>query len=386
MRKVAATCCLAAWCVAVGMGAEAGGEPAAATASAPAERMASLKRGVNLGGWFAQGTLSRERFKGHITAEDAGRIRKLGCTFVRLPVDPAALADPGKPEAFDAGNLKLFDNALDLFQKEGLAVIVCPYMGDGPKHRVLTDRATTEAFLSFWGRLGRHLAARPTDKLFLQVMNEPSTDDQRAWDDLQLRIVAAIRSAAPKHTIVAASNLRANGGWDPIGGFVAGRPVEDRNVIYDFHFYDPVQFTHQGAGWMTWQVKEYRNLPYPSTPENIRPHLAGMTTPGARAYAVLYGRERWNKDRLEKQILRAIEWGRKHQVPVLCGEFGVYRRHAPEADRLRYLQDVREVLEKHGLGWAMWEYLGDFGVVVDKDGKRVVDENTAQALGLSKEK
>ena len=371
----------ALWGVITVTGAEG---PRGSKEAATSRPLTALRRGLNLGGWFAQLPPSRERFKEHITAEDAARIKKLGCTFVRLPVDPLSLTDPKTPEAFDAENLKLFDAALDMFHKEGLAVIICPYLNDEPKHRVLVDTKATEAFLSFWGMLAKHLAARPVDKTFLQVMNEPSTNNQQGWDILQGRIVAAIRSAAARHTIIASSNLRANDRWDPIGGFVAGKPVDDQNVIYDFHFYDPVQFTHQGAGWMMWQVKEFKNLPYPSNPENIRPHLARMASPGAKAYAKLYGRERWDKHRLEKQILRAVQWGKKHKVPILCGEFGAYRPNAPEADRFGYLQDVREVLETHGIGWAMWDYLGDFGVVVEKDGKRSVDEKTAQALGLSR--
>ncbi|HET6430110.1 MAG TPA: cellulase family glycosylhydrolase [Phycisphaerae bacterium] len=343
---------------------------------------AALARGVNLSMWFAQLPPSRERFANLITRDDAVRIRKLGLTFVRVPVDPASLTDERDRGSLDPENLKLFEKALDSFQAEGLAVIVCPYLNDEPKRLLLTDPPSTRAFLSFWAALATRLAARPADKVFLQTMNEPSTDDQRACDLLQEQVVSAIRRCAPRHTIIAASNLRAGGGWNPVAGFVAGAPVRDRNVVYDFHFYDPVQFTHQGATWMTWQVKFYRDLPYPSSPEAVRPHLAGIGNSGARAFADLYGRERWSRDRLQQRIGLAVAWGRKHKVPILCGEFGVYRPNAPDADRLRYLRDVREVLEGHGIGWAMWEYCGDFGLVTIKDGRRVLDRQTARALGL----
>ena len=39
-------------------------------------------------------------------------------------------------------------------------------------------------------------------------------------------------------------------------------------------------------------------------------------------------------------------------------------------------------LEKHGIGWMMWDYNGGFGVVTKQDGHAVPDEVTLKALGL----
>ena len=39
-------------------------------------------------------------------------------------------------------------------------------------------------------------------------------------------------------------------------------------------------------------------------------------------------------------------------------------------------------LEKHGIGWTMWDYSGDFGVVTKQDGPAVPDEVTLKAQGL----
>ncbi len=42
----------------------------------------------------------------------------------------------------------------------------------------------------------------------------------------------------------------------------------------------------------------------------------------------------------------------------------------------------RTALERHSIGWAMWDYSGSFGVVTKKDGKAALDGNTVTALGL----
>ena len=55
-----------------------------------------------------------------------------------------------------------------------------------------------------------------------------------------------------------------------------------------------------------------------------------------------------------------------------------------QTDRLRWLADVRAALERHGIGWAMWDYAGGFGVAVREQGGAAarLDPETAAALGL----
>lgn len=61
----------------------------------------------------------------------------------------------------------------------------------------------------------------------------------------------------------------------------------------------------------------------------------------------------------------------------------MYRKNARPEDRAAWLSDLRTALEKHGMGWTMWDYSGGFGVVTKKDGKAVPDEVTIKALGLN---
>ena len=70
---------------------------------------------------------------------------------------------------------------------------------------------------------------------------------------------------------------------------------------------------------------------------------------------------------------------------MVCNEFGVYRDYADPQDRAAWIHDVRTALERHGMGWAMWDYSGSFGVVTKKDGRNVPDEITLRALGLSQQ-
>jgi hypothetical protein len=46
-----------------------------------------------------------------------------------------------------------------------------------------------------------------------------------------------------------------------------------------------------------------------------------------------------------------------------CNEFGAFRETADPASRGRWIADVRSALEENHIGWTMWDYRGNFGVV-----------------------
>jgi hypothetical protein len=70
-------------------------------------------------------------------------------------------------------------------------------------------------------------------------------------------------------------------------------------------------------------------------------------------------------------------------VPLLCNEFGAYRRVTDPLSRANWIHDVRSALEADGIGWAMWDFHGGFGVVTAGHGQTAeIDGVTVGALGL----
>ncbi len=69
-------------------------------------------------------------------------------------------------------------------------------------------------------------------------------------------------------------------------------PVRDENVIYTFHEYNPMWFTHQGANWGTQGWVFLRGVPYPSTPQNVQAVLAQEPDERVRLWVQRYGWER----------------------------------------------------------------------------------------------
>jgi hypothetical protein len=91
--------------------------------------------------------------------------------------------------------------------------------------------------------------------------------------------------------------------------------------------------------------------------------------------------DRWNAARMDEEFDQVSAWARRWNVTVICNEFGVFRKEARPEDRAAWISDVRKSLEKHGIGWTMWDYSGGFGVVTKPNGQPIVDEVTVKALG-----
>lgn len=343
-------------------------------------RYASLTHGINISHWFAYAPLTPENFLTRVTAKDIRQIKNMGFRHIRLPLEPDVLFDEDKPESLNLENLYYLDNAIDQILSQDLAVIVDLHPRAKFMRRLFQDAAFVNSVAKFWQSLAQHLSKYSPELLFFEVLNEPDTKKPQQWNTIQPQLLRAMRSGAPKHTLIAAANLRVGNVWDSIGGLEALTPIEDPNVVYNFHFYEPTIFTFQGATWWRKIAQSFRNVPYPSSPKAITPILSTVSNETVRKELQYYGKQKWNAKKLQERISRAATWARKHKVRLTCNEFGVYRKVAPPDDRNAWIRDVRSLLEKYQIGWAMWDYRGGFSVI-DKDrGERTPDVGTLRAL------
>jgi aryl-phospho-beta-D-glucosidase BglC (GH1 family) len=348
-------------------------------------RAARLRRGVNLSHWFSQspgGDYSEHHLLTHTTERDIAVIKSLGFDHVRFTFEPAPLFDEAHPSDLNPDYLRRLDSALDMLLASGLSVVFDVHPSDEFKIRLRTDDRHVEAFAQFWRALAAHLSTRDPERLFLEILNEPMVEDAYRWMGIQARVAARMRDGAPRHTIIATGPR-----WSSVDELLRIEPLADPNVIYNFHLYEPHTFTHQGATWGAKYWPYLKNVPYPSSPEAVAALLPAVENESARGALKAYGDERWNAERIERMVAPAAEWARRRGVPLTCNEFGVYRAYTPPDARLRWIEDVRTTLERHGIGWAMWDYAGGFGVAVRRGGRAEeghaeVDPQTVAALGL----
>ena len=167
-----------------------------------------------------------------------------------------------------------------------------------------SDQAV-ERFTSIWRRLAAHYADRDPNRVFFEILNEPEIHDAYRWAGIQTRVAAAIREEAPHHTIIAAGAK-----WSDIWDLLAIEPLADGNVIYNFHFYEPHEFTHQGATWSTPWFSYEHGIPYPPT-ESSMPELLKEVPDAVSRYSMeKYWLDGWNAHRIQLMIDDAAAWGR----------------------------------------------------------------------------
>jgi aryl-phospho-beta-D-glucosidase BglC (GH1 family) len=344
----------------------------------PRTRLERLAKGTNICRWFRFGHRSdREQMSNYITEPEAGLMKQLGLTHVRLCIQPRTIMDSSSGAVHEE-TAGFVDTAIQRFQRAGLLVLIDLHNEDRPSE---VNPAWQDAFVRFWGDFAARLKRFDPEFTMLEIINEPVfSGREQEWNPLNQRLAAAIRKSAPEHTI-----MTSGPDWGGIDGLKKLTLLEDPNVVYSFHCYDPFAFTHQGATWAGPDVKPLRGVPYPSTPENVAPLLANLEEhPGSKRMLENYGKQCWNKSKLAARFKQGIDWGLQNKVPLYCGEFGVFPPYAKPDHRANWFRDFGEVLAENQIGWAVWGWDEGFGLNRKYvDGKPQVDRTVATALGLS---
>lgn len=118
---------------------------------------------------------------------------------------------------------------------------------EGPS--VWSDAELQDRNATLWREIARRYRDEPAIAAY-DLINEPVTEDATGeqWEYLAQRLVDAVRSVDRKHLIVVGELLGVQGRM----GTAPSDPsflVDDDNVMYDFHFYEPFAYTHQYASW-----------------------------------------------------------------------------------------------------------------------------------------
>lgn len=191
--------------------------------------------------------------------------------------------------------------------------------------RIFSQPAAQAKFVEVWQRIASRYMGRRVIWGF-DLVNEPDdsmvAEDCLDWNTLADKTARAIRVIDPERTLIIEPNQ-----WGCAQGFSGFEPLDLPGIVYSFHFYQPMKFTHQG----------------------IHGNPAGVTYPGR------IGDESWDRDALERAMRPAIEFARKYQLHMYVGEFSAIRT-APGDSAARYLADVIDIFERHGFDWSYHAY------------------------------
>lgn len=305
--------------------------------------------------------------KGRSTEDDFKWMSDWGFDFVRIPMAyPRYLAidrtkDITKEDVYklDEKMLNEVENLVYLANKYKMHVSLNLHRGPGycinagfhEPFNLWKDKDAQDAFNYHWKMWAKRFRNISPDLLSFDLLNEPAyiedMNDQYAKKGpvpgQTYRLVVegaakAIRSESPDRLIIADGNN--------VGNMVSPELI-DLNVGQSCRGYWPGVISHYQASWV-W--KDPSKAPTPVWPGTM----------DGKYY------DRKGLEDLYKPWIELKDQG----VGVHCGECGCWR-NTPHEVFLAWFTDVIDILTNAGIGYALWNFRGDFGIL-DSNRKDIV--------------
>ena len=329
-----------------------------------------LSKGVNFSHWFEKKKVSDISYS-HYTKQDVINLKELGGNVMRLPIYFHDLTVSDAPNYIvDPALFNYLDEVVTWAEEEKIFIIL-----DNHSKR---NKGSSDFFVKYPElnedkliKIWQQIAARYKDRseyILYEIFNEPNVnfEDEQRFYTVQGKVIDAIREVDSKHTIIVSANVASH------PSFLNNLPYyEDNNLLYTFHLYLPLVFTHKGAPWLGMTGTKDLDIPFlyegnESRMDALSAEINTLTNISDFARSRLNDHVDPSKTRgsiafLDGLLKQVSDFAEERNVRVYCGEFGATRT-ITYADRAEYYQVMRELLDKHNIPWTIWDFKGEFGL------------------------
>ncbi len=309
---------------------------------------APFEKGVNFTNWLEFRT-AEQIHPDFFTFQDFENARKLGCDVIRLPIHFEKICQ-------EADGFRIPQKVLDILDHvaawcaELKMYIIFDFHND-----CSADSATHDDVDKILVPVWTQLASRYKDHsqyIVYEIMNEPHVISIERWNEILGRLFRLIRSIDEKHWIIVGG-----ADWNSTAAMKTLPDFQDDRVIYNFHYYDPHTFTHQGAPWC--HMERVLGIPFPYDAEKMPPLPENPTEVEKRCF------DNYPVNGQLSAVIdcfdQYVEFSRERNAPVFCGEFGCLMT-VPNDLRINWYRIVARLLAERGIARTSWDYFGGFGV------------------------
>ena len=322
-------------------------------------KFAGYEHGINFGGWFSQCDHSQKRYDYFIKRDDFKRVKRWGFDHVRIPVDYELVIDGDF--SYREDGFRRIEDCIFWCKENGLNMILDLHKTPGfsfdageNEDGFFESEKYQQVFYGLWAQFAKRFGAHKN--LSFELLNEVSDEKYcQTWNRIIRKTIEVIRSYAPEiHILVGGYH---NNSIDAIKDL---DPPYDDGIVYNFHCYSPLVFTHQGAYWIPRMKRDFR-MPFRCTYEEYQKATEENIFEGY----IEHFKEKdqvIDRDYFIDMFKEAIEIAEKRNVSLYCGEYGVIDL-ASQKDTLEWYRCISSVFDEYGIGRAMWSYKEmDFGL------------------------
>lgn len=256
---------------------------------------------------------------------DFAIIKAAGFDTIRLPVRWSTHALAAAPYTIDAAWMARVRHVVDTARAAGLNVLLNLHHYD----EMATDPAAhATRFAELWKQIGAAFADEPVASLWFELMNEPNG----ALNDSNLPGILApalanVRATNPTRPVVIGGQ-----GWSGVASLATLALPADPYVMATIHTYDPFNFTHQGATWIT------------------------PTPPLGRSFGAAA-----DKAELDMNLQKVRDYMTRTGRAVFVGEYGANDDPGvPLAERINYYGTITAAYASIGVQSCAWAYTNTF--------------------------
>jgi endoglucanase len=311
------------------------GLPASATTWA---RFNGMGKGINTSNWLEAYWLLPFNAYPEVNKYTRAKIQALrsaGFDVFRLPVIFERLGATTPPYTLDFNHVafslvdsmilwaNLYDFKLIIDNHHGYDLTNANYQSELPRLQAV------------WAQLTDRYDDLDPERYFFEIFNEPTNQISNAnFRTVANALLATIRANETQtHSVwVGASS------WNSGYNLTAFTPLNDADVIYTFHNYDPYFFTHQGMSWTSPPYFPALTFPQPGEVATIQSLFSGIKS-----------------------------WSNTYNVPVTLGEYGV-ATSADATSRCNWIQTLTAAAQAQQFPYLYWDAISPsdaFGFYTD---------------------
>ena len=319
--------------------------------------MKNFKTGVNFGCWISQyRNLDYELFRKMTTRDDVKRVCGWGFDHIRLPFDYPLLLDDGDLYAFKPEGIAFLDDMLAWCRDEGLSLLLDLHWAPGYRFQDINNNTMFESdelknvFTALWTQLAKRYQSAG-EFLAFDLLNEVAEEKYfEPWVKLAQATIRAIREISPERDIIYGGVFH-----NSVHTLELLPVMDDDHVAYNFHYYEPILFTHQFASWNKLNMDYMQQQEYPADFKDLKQFVAAH--PQYERGLSRYMDMRCDRVAVKRDLDLAGAFQQKTGRTTYCGEYGVYEKATLES-KLNWMRDVTEFFNQYRIGRALWNYLG----------------------------